>query len=257
MLLIKYLSMHLKSKMQYKLSFIFILISQFLAMFLEAFVMYSLFNKFKLLNDYNFYELLLGFSVVWLGFSIAEMFGRGFDHFANLIVNGNFDMLIIRPRGIYIQIIGSEIGYEKMSRVLFSLILYVISVVKVVKSYSLCNLLLVITMPIASTIIILSVFIIGATFCFVTVQGIELVNIFTDGTRQVGQYPMSIYNRVIKKVFTFIIPLTLINYYPILYLTKRSSELLYVLMPLMACLFIIPSIIIFNFGMRMYKSSGS
>ena len=83
-----YLSLHLKISLEYKSSFILTVISQALAMLVELFTVMTLFSKFKLLDVYNTYELLLGFSTLWLGYSLVEMFGRGFDHFSRIIVTG-------------------------------------------------------------------------------------------------------------------------------------------------------------------------
>ncbi len=74
-----YLSLHLKTSLEYRSSFILTIISQSIALFVELFTVMTLFNKFRLLEEYNVYELLLGFSTICLGFSLAEMFGRGFD----------------------------------------------------------------------------------------------------------------------------------------------------------------------------------
>ena len=126
----KYLSMHLKVALEYKASFILTIIAQTLSMFLEIFAVEALFYKFSLLDVYNINQLILSYSVVWLGFSLSETFSRGFDHFADLIVNGNFDLLLIRPRNIFLQIFGSDICYEKLGRVTLASYLVISSFIK-------------------------------------------------------------------------------------------------------------------------------
>ena len=252
-----YLSLHLKISLEYKSSFILTVISQALAMLVELFTVMTLFTKFQLLDIYNTYELLLGFSTLWLGYSLVEMFGRGFDHFSKIIINGNFDLLLIRPRSLFIQIIGHEICYEKIGRVLLSLSLFIFSSIKVIKDISLLKILLLILMLLGTILIVLSVIIIGASFCFITIQGLEVINIFTNGTRQVGQYPMGIYKKGIRLVFSTIIPIALVNYYPLNYLTGRSNNLIYLLLPLYTIIVFIISNIIFQLGTKKYASSGS
>lgn len=256
-LLFNYMSMHFKVKMQYKISFFLTLISQFLIVALELFVLQSMFDKFSLLDSYNVNELYFNFSVIWLGYSLAQLFGRGFDKFSNLIVDGSLDLLLIRPRNMFLQIIGSDMYYEKFSRVLSTFILFIYSFTKIISEFTILNLLVLIFIFLGAFAIIMSVFIIGAAVCFYTIQGIEFINIFTDGTKHVGQYPMGIFNKVVRNVFTFVIPLTLVNYYPIMYLTGKTSNLLYAFLPLVATLFIIPAFFIFKFGLKRYKSSGS
>ena len=256
-LIFNYLSLHLKIALEYKSSFILTVISQMLAMVVELFTVIALFYKFKLLDTYNTYELLLGFSTLWLGYSLVEMFGRGFDHFARVIVNGNFDLFLIRPRNLFIQILGSDICYEKTGRVLLSFIIFIYSTINVIKTISILKILLLFLMVMGCIIIIISIFIIGASASFITVEGIEVINIFTNGSRQVGQYPMGIYKKAVRVFFSFVIPITLINYYPLEYLSGRSNNLIYLVYPFYTILIFLLSRFLFNLGVNKYSSTGS
>ena len=256
-LLTKYMSMHLKTRMQYRVSFFFTLVTQLITLLVEVFVLKSMFEKFNLLNTYNIYELYFNFSVIWLGYSLAQMLGRGFDKFTNLIIDGSFDLLLIRPRSLYVQIIGSDFYYEKITRVLSSLVLFVIGASKIIVEFNIFKVFVLLLIILASFFMIMSVFIIGATFCFYTIQGIEFINIFTDGTKHIGQYPMGIFYKSVRNIFTFVIPLTMVSYYPIEYLTGRTNNILMGLYPIVAILYIIPAIFIFKLGLKKYKSSGS
>ena len=256
-LIFKYLATHLKVDLEYRASFILTTIAQGLMMIVELFTINSLFNKFGLLDTYNIYELLLGFSIVWLGFSLSEMIFRGFDHFSDLIIHGNFDILLIRPRNLYLQIFGSNICYEKISRVLVSFGLFIYSSTKIIKTFSFLKILTLFMIVFGCVTIFASIFIIGASFCFVTIQGLEVVNIFTDGSRQLNQYPMGIYKKIVRILFTFVIPLTIVNYYPIKYLTGSTTNIIYVFLPLLSIIFLMFSILIFNLGVKKYSSTGS
>jgi ABC-type uncharacterized transport system, permease component len=255
-IIFNYFGMHFKTQLQYKISFLLTFITQLLSIFAEFFVIYSLFERFSLLEEYNVYQLLLTFGIVWFGMSFSETFGRGFDHFAKLIKNGNFDLLLIRPRSLFIQIIGSEIAYQKFARLLSSTGMVIFSVIKLRNNISLVDIFVLILCLFASATLFISIFIIGAAFCFVTVEGLEIINIFTDGTRQLGQYPMKIYKKIIFLAFSFIIPLTAINYYPIEYIFN-DGPWFYALMPLVVIIFFIISALIFKIGLNHYKSTGS
>jgi len=256
-LIFNYMSMHFRVKMQYKISFLLTFITQLLVVGVELFVLRNIFSKFSLLDRYNIYELYFNFCIIWFGHSAAQTIGRGFDKFSNLVVDGSFDLLLIRPRNIYIQIIGSDMFYEKISRVISTFILLIYSFFKITVNISLFKVFVLLLIIIGSIMMVLSVFIIGAAVSFYTIQGIEFINIFTDGTKQLGQYPMGIFNGIVRGIFTFIIPLTLINYYPMKYLTGETCNYMYGLLPIFAILFIIPAVLIFNTGLKKYKSSGS
>lgn len=256
-LIFNYLKIHFKIAMEYKLSFYLLFFAQVQFLFIDLFVVNSLLDKFKLFDKYNFNEIVLGFSAIWLGFSIVEAFGRGFDEFNKLIVKGGFDILLIRPRNIYLQIFGSSIEYAKMSRVLGSLVLFIIFGIRVVNGWTILKVLLLFFMVIASVVIILSLFIIGASLCFKTIQGLEFFNVFTYGTKQISEYPMDIFDRPFKIFFTYIIPITIINYYPLDYLAGRNSNIIFVFLPLLTFIMLLISVLIFNRSVKNYCSTGS
>ena len=249
--------MHIRVSLEYKASFIMSFISQLLSVVLELFAVIALFSKFSLLNEYNPYEILLSFSVIWLGYSIAEAFVRGFDHFGDLIKRGDFDLFLIRPRNIFLQILGYQISIEKISRIILALVLLIISSLKVIKTFNILKLILLVNMFIGSIIIFTSIFIIGASFAFITIEGLEIINIFTNGTRQLTQYPLGIYNKIIRIILTIVIPVTIINYYPLDYLLDKTSNNLYIFLPLLAFIPLFISVIVFKQGIKKYSSTGS
>ena len=257
MLLWNYLKINLKGTLEYKASFVMMVISQVFIIFVELFVVDSLFTKFNLLGEYNIYQIMLCFSLVWFGYSFSEMAFRGFDQFDYLIVRGKLDLLLLRPRNLFIQIMGVNVCYEKVGRAVLSLGLYIYSAIKLVKHITFLKVVLLILMPIGCNILFLSILIFGAALCFKTIQGLEVINIFTSGTKQLSEYPMDMYNKVVKRIFTFIIPLTLVNYYPVKYLIDETSNILYVFLPLCTIGLLIISLLVFNKAVRHYCSTGS
>ena len=256
-LLIKYFKLHLRLALEYKSSFILTTIAQSINVIAELFVLYCLFNKFKLLEEYNVYELLLAFSVLWLGSGIMEVIFRGWDHFSNLIIRGELDILLIRPRSLFLTITGTEIAYEKLSIILVSLVLLIFSFIKAVKIITLSKIILTIICVMAATTLYLSLFIISAAMCFKTIQGLEFMNVFTYGSRQLGQYPIDMFGKVIKKIFTYVIPITLINYYPLKFILGYTNNYIYFLIPFGVLILLVISVLLFRIGLKSYQGTGS
>jgi ABC-2 type transport system permease protein len=73
------------------------------------------------------------------------------------------------------------------------------------------DMLTIVFMIIGVISIFVGLFIMGAAFCFVTIQGLELRNIFTDGGREMAPYPMGIYKKSFLYFFTVIIPFSYVN----------------------------------------------
>ncbi len=258
-LYIKYFSIHLKSVIEYKTSFTLTTIGQCLTTFFSFLSMYFLFNRFGNINNYSFSEVLLCFSTISISFSVAECFGRGFDTFSSIISNGEFDRIMVRPQNEILQVIGSKIELTRIGRFIQASIIFIYAIQTCDVQWNYERVLTLILMILAGISVFFCLFMIYAGICFFTLEGLEFMNIFTDGGRQLAQYPLDIYKEWVMKFFTFIIPLAFINYYPFLFIINKyqGNKIFYMLSPLVSFLFIIPSFAFWKFGVSHYKSTGS
>ena len=257
MLIFKYILMHLKSQLEYRSSFIMSFIAQIIPISLSASMVFILMDKFNFNNNFDTYEVMLSLSIVQFGFSFAECFGRGFDKFSDVIKNGTLDLMIIKPRSIYIQVFGSNIEFAKSSRIIGSIILFIISINNINFNKSIINIFLLVGLLIFSSIIYFSIYILSASFCFKSIEGLEFMNIFTDGSREFGQYPMDMFKKEVLIIFTFLIPIACVNYYPVRYILGYNTSIMYLISPLFCFVLFIIAIIIFNRCLKHYTSSGS
>ena len=256
-LYIESLKMHIKATLEYKKSFIIGFVSQFFVFFTYYFIIIALFSKFENIKGFTLYEVLLTFGVIQFGYSFNEVFARGFDLFDDLIVNGEFDRLLVRPRSIILQVFCSKIDLVKSSRLLQSIMFLVIAVLNVNIDWDIYKVITLLLMLLSAIVIFFSIFLLASAYCFITVQGLEVRNVFTDGGKHMAQYPIGIFNKVFIFIFTFIIPYAFVNYYPLLYLLGKTTNKLYVISPLVVFIFLAISLLIFNKGTKKYISTGS
>ena len=123
------IKMYLKSMLEYKKSFLMGFISQIFIVFSYYFIIIALFDRFKTIKGYTKYEVLLCFAIIQFGFSINEVFARGIDAFDNLIIKGDFDRFLLRPKNILLQTLSSDFDFVKISRILQAIIILIISLV--------------------------------------------------------------------------------------------------------------------------------
>jgi ABC-2 type transport system permease protein len=243
--------------MQYKVSFIFMTIGQFLLAFNVFLGVYFMFLLFPTVKGYSFQEVLLCFSIVLIQFSLAECFVRGFDMFSSIIGNGEFDRIMVRPRNEIFQILGSKIELTRVGRLLQAVLMFSYGVHKSQIDWSFDKVLTLILMIVGGFVVFSGIFLVYAALCFFTTEGLEFMNVLTDGAKEYGKYPISIYGKRVLQFCTFIVPFALIQYYPLLYILGKSTNGWYRFLPLAACLFIIPCYLLWRLGVRHYKSTGS
>ena len=256
-LYLEHLKMNLKATLEYKSSFILNFISQFFIFFGLYFMIVGLFNKFSNIKGFTEYEVLLCFAVINFGFAFNETFFRGIDKFEDLIIDGSLDRFLLRPQGILFQVISEKMDLVKISRILQSLIILVIALVNIDIDWSASKVFVLIMMLISSVLIFFGLFVLMSSYCFITVKGLEIKNLMTDGGKHTAQYPIGIFRKGFAFIFTFILPYGFINYYPLLYLLGKSNNKLYIFSFVMIFIFLIPCLLSFKWGLKKYSSTGS
>lgn len=256
-LYIKYAGIHVRSIMQYKTSFLFTTIGQFLVSFNVFLGMMFMFQRFSNVKGFSYSECLMCFSIVLLAFSLAESFFRGFDTFGSMIGNGEFDRILLRPRGLIYQVISSKIELSRIGRVLQAIVMFVYAVPRSNIEWNLSRILTVLFMILGGAVVFASLFLLYASLCFFTLEGLEFMNIFTDGAREYGKYPVNIYGKNVLKICTYIVPFALFQYYPFLYVCGKSENIYFAFLPVIGCVFVVPCYLLWRVGVRHYKSTGS
>lgn len=256
-LYIKFFAMHLKSQMQYKLSFFLTALGQFFASFTVLLGVYFMFSRFREVEGYTFEHVLLCFAAVLMAYSIAEMFGRGFDQFPLMLGNGEFDRALVRPRSVIFQVLAAKMDFTRLGRLFQAILVFCYAIPNSGVIWTWDKVLALLLMVVCGSLIFFALFIVYAGFTFFTVEGLEFMNIFTDGGREFGRYPFSIYGKRILTFLTFVVPLALFQYYPLQYLLDREKSILYMFTPVIGLLFIMPCYAFFRIGLRRYKSTGS
>ena len=256
-LYIRFFAMHLKSQMQYKASFFLAALGQFLVAFTTFLGVYFMFARFHIVDGFAFGQTLLCFAIMLTAFSMAEMLGRGFDLFPRMLGNGEFDRALVRPRNVIFQVLASKMDFTRLGRLSQAVLVLCYAIPNSGVVWTWDKILTLFLMVVCGSLIFFGLFLVYAAFAFFTVEGLEFMNVFTDGGREFGRYPFSVYGKTILRFLTFVVPLALFQYYPLLYLLDRRQSPVFMLLPLVSLLFLLPCYAFFRIGLRRYKSTGS
>lgn len=252
-----YIAISIKSIMQYKVSFLLNCLGQFLVSFNVFLGIFFLFQRFSNVKGFTYNEVLLCFSIVLMEFSLTEMYARGFDSFSNIVKQGEFDRIMVRPRSEILQVLGSRFELSRIGRLIQAIAMFVYAIYASEITWTFFKVLTVIFMLMGGMALFTGIFLIYATLCFYTLEGLEFINILTNGAREYGKYPLSVYGKRMLQICTFIIPYALVQYYPLLYILEKRNSIFYMFVPLLAFLFLIPCYLCWKIGILHYKSSGS
>lgn len=119
-----YISIIFRSAMQYKASFWIMAVGHFFVSFNVFLGILVMFQRFSHVEGFTYNEVLMCFSIMLMEFSLAEIWARGFDTFPSMIRQGTFDRVLLRPRSLVLQVLGSKFELVRLGRVLQSFVMF-------------------------------------------------------------------------------------------------------------------------------------
>lgn len=256
-LYLKYAAANLQSTMQYKLSFVLMVIGRFLVDFGGFLGISFLFSNFETIKGYTYGEVMLCFGLIRLSFAIAECISTGFSSFSGAVKRGDFDRILVRPRSTLLQVIGMRFELVRMGPMFTALIMISVGIHNSRIEWTAGRIFTVVLMVLAGILLFVGLFMIGATVCFFAIEDSGCVNLLTYGAKEHGKYPVDVYGNEMMRFCTYVIPYALVQYYPLQYVLGKSECWWYGLYPIGTVVFLMVCYGFWRFGVAHYKSSGS
>ena len=145
------------------------------------------------LNEWTVHEVAFLYALSSITFAITDMVIGQLDQFPQKIRDGNFDILLVRPRGTLFQVIASDFALRRLARVLQGSIVLVYALSTLTIHWTVPRtLVLLVSIP-SAIVIFSSIWVVGACIAFWTTDGGEFTNAFTYGGTAMAQYPFDIY----------------------------------------------------------------
>jgi ABC-2 type transport system permease protein len=248
--------------MQYRASFFMRSLAHFLVTGSEFLGFVALFQRFGQINGWTLPQMGLFYGMISISFALTEAVQRGFDIFPNLIKSGDFDRILLRPRSPAFQVLGQEVHLLRVGRFTQALIVLIWSADRLNVSWTAANLLLLVIAIAGGVCLFSGLLILQATLCFWTTESIEIVNCTTYGGVETAQFPVTIYRPWFRALFTFVIPLATINYFPIHAILELNDPLgstrwIQWTSPLAGLAFLLVCLRAWGVGVKRYTSTGS
>ena len=160
------------------------------------------------------------------------------------------------------QVIVEDFALRRVGRIAQAALVLVLALRLLEVDWSLDKVVVLALALVSGTVIYFAIFVLGATFCFWSVQAKEATHVFTYGGDGLASYPLDIYRGSVRRFFTFVVPLAFVNYEPALYLLGRADPLglpdsVRLLSPLAGIVMALLARFGWQQGIRHYQSTGT
>lgn len=250
-----------RSQLQYRSSFALDFVGSGLISFVDFLAVLVIFHNVPRLNTWNVHEVAFLYAVSSIAFALTDMLIGHLDLFPQTVRDGNFDIVLVRPRGTLFQIMGSDFALRRLAKAAqgAAVLVFALSTLHV---HWTAGRLAVLAVSLPTGIVIFgSVWVVGACLAFWTVDGGEFTNAFTYGGNFMAQYPIDVYSAWLRRFLAYVVPLAFVCYFPALFILGKPDPLglprfLDFCSPAVAAVAALVAGSVWRFAVRHYRSAG-
>jgi ABC-2 type transport system permease protein len=258
------IGIQIRSQMQYRVSFLMDAVSTALITGVAFLSLALILHRFGEIGGWTLGEIAFLYGMVEFAFGTMDMLFSGFDPdgFPEMIRQGKFDQVLLRPVNPFLQVLGSKFVLRRVGRMAQGVAILGLAFAMTDIEWTLGKALYLPVIYLSSVAFFGGLFIIGSTITFWTVQSIEAINVFTYGGSEMMSYPMHIYPDALRRFFTYFVPAIFLNYAPALYILGKPDPLglpgfAPFLSPAVGAGMFGIALAFWRYGIRHYQSTGS
>jgi len=218
-----------------------------------------MFSRFGSIGEWSVARILLIYALAVTAFGLSESLCRGLDYFPfRTLRSGDFDRMLLRPASLTVQAAGNVFHIHRFSRVFSGLIaiawcLRALNITMGAREWAILLLTLM-----GGFLFYSGIFLLTCAISFFTIEAMDWIYILTNVSYQTTRCPPEFMPRTLRGVFTFLLPILLISYYPACTLCRWGEAPWKGLLALpIGAAFACGALLLWRFGVRHYKSTGS
>ena len=253
----KILAQDLKSKMSYRADFIISTIGM-ICTNISGFVgFWVMFRNFPSINGWSYYEMLFlyGFSLVSIT-PVQCLFDNNWA-LRGQVYSGVFIKYCFRPINMFFYYQSEVFDIKGLGQLAFGIGTIAYSWNKIGLEFGFIPCLKLVIFLITASLVMIALQNAAAATCF-WIQNSYYVLELTFRFKDYSKYPITIFNKAFRFIFTFIFPIAFIAYYPSLVILRPDAiPILTWISPFIGIIFFYISYRIWMYGASKYTGTGS
>ena len=167
----------IRSQLQYRASFLFLLFGAGLIALLEFSSLALVMQRFDTIRGWTVGEVAFLYGLVEISFALMDMVFSGFDpqRFGLEVRKGTFDQVLLRPLSPIVQVLGSDFAMRRIGRILTGIGVFAFALSQVTIDWTPLKLAMVPVVIVSMFLFFGGLFVIGATISFWTIESIEIM----------------------------------------------------------------------------------
>lgn len=248
----------LKRFMEYKGDFITGAIGMLVAQLCNIAFISVIFSQIPTLKGWKFEEVLFIYGFSLLPKAIDHLF---FDNLWSvgyfIVKKGDFDKFLTRPINPLFHVMAEKFQIDALGELVMGVVLISCALPSIRLEWSFIRVLLTIVAIFFASFIYTGIKTATAAISFWTKQSGAITHMFYM-TNEFVNYPISVYNKAVQNILTYVIPFAFTSYFPALYFLTGENPLFNIGMTMLVSVVVMGvGVLIWNKGLKAYESAGS
>jgi ABC-2 type transport system permease protein len=250
-------SQYIKARMQYRLDFIISSIGMVFTGLVTVFVFQVLFETIPTLAGWTFNEILFIYGFFSLAAAPQQIFFDNIWFLRYKVQDGSFIKYYFRPLNMMFYYMSETIDLKGFTLLAIGIATLVYASIQLGLQWTPLRLLLLATMLLSASLVAISFMTIAACSTFWIVNSYPVMALALK-IRDFAQYPMTVFDGFARFLFTYMIPIGFIAFYPAqLFLRPEEVSILVYLSPLVGIAFFALAYFVWHKGVNSYSGTGS
>ncbi len=257
--------MFTKLSIQSELEYPFMLIGHVLANSIQWVIGFAtikfVVDQFGTIGGWGYESLAFLYGMSVLSHGLAVVFFIQTWYMSYMVIEGEFDRYLLRPMNLIFQFLFQDFNLIGFTDMIPGLMVFVYGCMKVRLTVNLTNILLILCTLAGGTLIRGAVWMFCGTMSFWTKSTANFTDMVGELFERVSMYPITIYPKWAQILFTFLLPLAWITFWPVKDMLGLADSVIPVPMAVITLavglLMFSASCAFFRVGMGNYESAGS
>ncbi|MCK6078114.1 ABC transporter permease [Paenibacillus silvae] len=253
----EYLKNYMKTRLTYRADFWVEIISDLLFQATNLIFIFVVFRHTDNLGGWSEAEVLFVYGYFMVPYGIFSCFINLWGFSERYIVKGEMDRILTRPAHNLFQILLENVDPPSLVGSFIGLIIMIISGAEMGLVLEWWHIPALIILAISSVLIYAGIYTTLTSLSFYSDAPTGILPLMYN-IQGYGRYPVTIYNRAIQVLLTWIIPFAFVGIYPAaLFLDRDEMHRMALLTPVMGLVFATIGLTLWNFGVKRYRGAGS
>ncbi|MFB5676747.1 ABC transporter permease [Paenibacillus terreus] len=253
----EYLKNYMKTRMTYRADFWVEVVSDLLFQAVNLIFILVLFMHTDSLGGWSRSEVIFVYGYFMVPYGIFSCFINLWGFSERYIVKGEMDRIMTRPAHNLFQIFLENVDPPALVGSVIGLIIMSISGAQLDMVWEWWFIPALIVLTISSVAIYTGIYTTLTSLSFYSDAPTGILPLMFN-VQGYGRYPVTIYNRALQVLLTWIVPFAFVGVYPAsLFLGKEEMKQMALLTPVMGAVFLAIGLTAWNYGVRRYRGAGS